>query len=77
MAVAKWLAATLGGGTTSTTRAKDSDRQDTCVILDHALNDGELSGEEHRERVTTAPNAVALGDLQALVAECRRWTGRR
>jgi hypothetical protein len=29
MAVAKWLGAPLGGGTTSTTRAKDSDRQDT------------------------------------------------
>jgi hypothetical protein len=31
------------GGTTSTTRAKDSDRSDTCAILDNALNDGELS----------------------------------
>jgi hypothetical protein len=69
MAVAKWLGTPLGGGTTSTTRAKDSDRQDTCAILDNALNDGELSGDEHRQRVSTATNAVTLGDLQALVAD--------
>ena len=51
------------------TRAKDSDRQDACKILDNALNDGELSMEEHRERVSAATNAVTLGDLQALVAD--------
>jgi Domain of unknown function (DUF1707) len=67
--VAKWLGAPLGGGETTTTRAKDSDRQDTCKILDDALNDGELSMEEHRERVSTATNAVRLGELQALVAD--------
>ncbi len=49
------------------TRAKDSDRQDACRILDNALNDGELSMEEHRERVRAATNAVTLGDLQHLV----------
>ena len=63
MAVAKWLGAPLGVGTTSATRAKDSDRRDTCAILDNALNDGELSMAEHRERVSTATNAVPLGDL--------------
>lgn len=68
MAVAKWLGAPLGG-TTSATRAKDSDRQDTCAILDNALSDGELSGEEHRERVSAATNAVTLGELRALVAD--------
>jgi hypothetical protein len=52
---------------TTTTRAKDSDRQDACKILDTALNDGELSDEEHRERVSAATNAVTPGDLQALV----------
>ncbi|KLO25551.1 DUF1707 SHOCT-like domain-containing protein [Mycobacterium haemophilum] len=57
------------GGATSATRAKDSDRQDTCKILDNALNDGELSMEEHRERVATATSAVAVGDLRALVAD--------
>lgn len=51
----------------TTTRAKDSDRQDACRILDNAFNDGELSMEEHRERVAAATNAVTLGDLQRLV----------
>jgi hypothetical protein len=50
-------------------RAKDSDRQDTCAILDNAQNDGKLSMAEHRERVSTATNAVTLGDLQGLVAD--------
>ncbi len=67
--VAKWLGTPIGGGATTTTRAKDSDRQDTCKILDNALNDGELSMEERRERISTATNAVTLGDLQALVAD--------
>lgn len=56
-------------GATTTTRAKDSDRQDTCRILDGALNDGELSEQEHRERVSAATNAVTLGDLQALMED--------
>lgn len=51
----------------TTTRAKDSDRQDACRILDNALNDGELSMEEHRDRIASATNAVTLGDLQHLV----------
>ena len=65
--MAKLLGTPLAGGATTTTRAKDSDRQDTCKILDNALNDGELSMEEHRQRVSPATNAVTLGDLQALV----------
>lgn len=69
MAVAKWLGAPIGGGSTSTTRAKDTDRQDACAILDNALGDGELSGEEHRQRVSSATNAVTLGDLRALLAD--------
>jgi hypothetical protein len=67
--VAKWLGASLGGGGTTTTRAKDADRQDACHILDNALNDGEISMEEHRERVGKATNAVTLGDLQDLVSD--------
>ncbi|OBK23770.1 hypothetical protein A5634_04860 [Mycobacterium asiaticum] len=63
--MAKWQA--RGGSTT--TRAKDSDRQDACRILDDALNDGELSMEEHRDRVSLATQAVTLGDLQDLVAD--------
>jgi hypothetical protein len=51
------------------TRAKDSDRDDTCRILDSALNEGQLSMEEHRQRVSAATAAVTLADLHALVAD--------
>ena len=51
------------------TRAKDSDREDTCKILDGALDEGQLSMEEHRERVTAATAAVTLADLHALVGD--------
>ncbi|CCK58055.1 DUF1707 domain-containing protein [Mycobacterium canetti] len=67
--MAKWLGAPLARGVSTTTRAKDSDRQDACRILDDALRDGELSMEEHRERVSAATKAVTLGDLQRLVAD--------
>ncbi len=67
--MAKWLGAPLGGGTTAATRAKDLDRQDACKILDDALTDGQLSMEEHRQRVSTATNAVTLGDLHALMSD--------
>jgi hypothetical protein len=52
---------------TTGTRAKDDDRTRTCQILDSALGDGQLSMEEHRERVATATTAATLGELQALV----------
>lgn len=48
------------------TRARDSDRNDTCTVLDSSLADGQLSGEEHRQRVAAATTAATLGDLQAL-----------
>lgn len=67
--MAKWLGAPLARGVSTVTRAKDSDRQDACRILDDALRDGELSMEEHRERVSAATKAVTLGDLQRLVAD--------
>src|ERR1700742_1608554 len=67
--MAKWLGAPLGGGVTTATRAKDTDRQEACAVLDNALGDGELSGEEHRERVSRATNAVTLGDLKVLVSD--------
>ncbi|WP_163719408.1 DUF1707 SHOCT-like domain-containing protein [Mycobacterium bourgelatii] len=55
-------------GTTST-RAKDRDREDACRILDNAFNDGEISTEEHRERVSAATRAVTLGELHDLVSD--------
>jgi hypothetical protein len=54
---------------TAGTRAKDSDRNDTCTVLDSALADGQLSGDEHRQRVAAATNAATLGELHALVAD--------
>ncbi len=50
-------------------RAKDSDRNDTCKLLDDALSDGQLSMEEHRERVTSATNAPTLAQLSSLVSD--------
>jgi hypothetical protein len=52
---------------TAGTRAKDSDRNNTCQVLDSALSDGQLSMDEHRTRVAAATSAATLGDLQALV----------
>ena len=73
------------------TRAKDSDRNDTCQVLDTALSEGQLSMEEHRQRVSAATNAATLGELQSLVSDLQtsnapprlsmmqsptqRWTG--
>lgn len=54
---------------TSSTRAKDSDRHDTCQILDTALAEGQLSMAEHGDRVKTATNAATLGELQPLVSD--------
>lgn len=51
------------------TRAKDSDRTDTCQILDTALAEGQLSMTEHGQRVKAATNATTLGDLRALVSD--------
>jgi hypothetical protein len=52
---------------TAGTRAKDSDRNDTCQILDSALSEGQLSMAEHGERVKAATTATTLGQLQGLV----------
>jgi hypothetical protein len=54
---------------TARTRAKDSDRSDTCQVLDSAFGEGQLSMEEHRQRVASATNAATLGELQSLVAD--------
>ena len=49
------------------TRAKDSDRNDTCQVLDTALSEGQLSMTEHEQRVKAATTAATLGELRALV----------
>ncbi|MGV0791279.1 DUF1707 SHOCT-like domain-containing protein [Mycolicibacterium sp. XJ1819] len=63
------MAATRPARQSAGTRARDSDRDDTCRILDSALADGQLSMEEHRTRVAAATRAATLGDLQALVSD--------
>lgn len=63
------MASGSSGRRTSWTRAKDSDRNETCQILDTALADGQLSMAEHGERVKTATNASTLGQLQDLVSD--------
>lgn len=50
-------------------RAKDSDRSHTCQILDTALAEGQLSMEEHRQRIATATKAATLGELQGLLTD--------
>lgn len=57
----------MATGQTARTRAKDSDRTDTCQILDTALAEGQLSMAEHGERVKAATSAATLGELRALV----------
>ena len=54
---------------TASTRAKDTDRNDICQILDTALSEGQLSMSEHEQRVKGATNATTLGDLRALVSD--------
>jgi uncharacterized protein DUF1707 len=54
---------------TAGTRAKDSDRNNTCQVLDSALAEGQLSMEEHRQRVATATTATTLGQLADLVSD--------
>jgi hypothetical protein len=54
---------------TANTRATDSDRNDTCQVLDFALGEGQLSMEEHRQRVSAATTAITLGELQSLVSD--------
>ncbi|GAA4539260.1 DUF1707 SHOCT-like domain-containing protein [Mycobacterium paraffinicum] len=51
------------------TRASDDDRNAICQVLDAALGDGQLSTEEHRERVAAATRATTLRELRSLVTD--------
>ena len=63
------MVTSLSGRQTAGTRARDTDRNDTCQILDNALSEGQLSMAEHGERIKAATNAKTLGELAALVAD--------
>jgi hypothetical protein len=58
------------------TRAKDSDRTATCQILDSALAEGQLSMEEHRQRVSAATNAATLDELESMIADLQTANAR-
>jgi hypothetical protein len=51
------------------TRAKDSDRDVTCKALDAAFGDGQISSEEHRQRIAVATSAQTLGELNGVVSD--------
>ncbi|WP_405486853.1 DUF1707 domain-containing protein [Nocardia sp. NBC_00511] len=54
------------------TRARDTDRQATCALLDAALADGQLSEPDHRTLTELAGEARTLGDLTQLTDDLQR-----
>ena len=50
-------------------RARDSDRVDTCALLDSALADGQFTEDEHASRVESAMGAKTFGELRALIGD--------
>ena len=54
---------------TAGTRAKDSDRNDTCQVLDSALATVSCRWRSTAHRVAAATTAATLGDLQSLVSD--------
>ncbi|QVI28481.1 DUF1707 domain-containing protein [Mycolicibacterium neoaurum] len=62
---------------TGRTRAKDSDRDATCALLDAAHSEGQLSMVEHQERIAAAMAATTLGDLDDLTADLQHNAGPR
>lgn len=50
-------------------RARDIDRATVASALDQAYADGQLSFEEHRDRIATARTAKTLGELHGMVAD--------
>ncbi|QKT13762.1 DUF1707 SHOCT-like domain-containing protein [Rhodococcus sp. W8901] len=50
-------------------RARDSDRDGVCEVLDAARGTGQLSEDEHRARLESAATARTLGDLDRLVRD--------
>ncbi|MFF2553857.1 DUF1707 domain-containing protein [Nocardia sp. NPDC058058] len=54
------------------TRARDSDRAATCLILDAGLADGQLSAKDHQALTELAGEARTLGELADLTADLQR-----
>ncbi|MVU80150.1 DUF1707 domain-containing protein [Nocardia sp. ET3-3] len=60
------------GGYPPRTRARDTDRQATCALLDAALADGQLNAADHRTLTELAGEARTLGDLAQLTDDLQR-----
>ncbi|MEC3920509.1 DUF1707 SHOCT-like domain-containing protein [Nocardia sp. CDC160] len=61
-----------GGGYPPSTRARDSDRQAACALLDAGLADGQLTAADHRTLTELAGEAKTLGDLAQLTDDLQR-----
>lgn len=54
------------------TRARDSDRAATALLLDAALADGQLNEADHRALIELAGEATTLGELADLTSDLQR-----
>ncbi|MET9492540.1 DUF1707 domain-containing protein [Nocardia sp. NPDC006630] len=54
------------------TRARDSDRAATALLLDAALADGQLNEADHRALIELAGEASTLGELADLTSDLQR-----
>lgn len=54
------------------TRARDSDRAATCLLLDAGLADGQLNEADHRALTELAGEARTLGELADLTSDLQR-----
>ncbi|NEW38518.1 DUF1707 domain-containing protein [Nocardia cyriacigeorgica] len=50
-------------------RARDSDRVEACALIDAALQDGQLTEDEHAERTRSAMRATYFGELNGLIRD--------
>ncbi|MBF6437686.1 DUF1707 SHOCT-like domain-containing protein [Nocardia cyriacigeorgica] len=50
-------------------RARDADRVEACALIDAALQDGQLTADEHAARTRAAMRATSFGELNGLVRD--------
>ncbi|WP_258557746.1 DUF1707 domain-containing protein [Rhodococcus sp. AG1013] len=59
----------MSGQASSSTRARDIDRAQTCGVLDAGYSEGQLDTTEYDARTAAAMKAKTLGELDALVSD--------
>ncbi|MGU3436253.1 DUF1707 SHOCT-like domain-containing protein [Actinomycetes bacterium M1A6_2h] len=59
----------MAAGSNHVIRARDIDRALVATALDNAYADGQLTFDEHRDRLEKARNAQTLGQLHSLAAD--------